>query len=309
MQAQRHAIFALLGGSTVRSGSGLGPLGMRPKYVSARRAHPLGVHIAHDDAHQVARLVILLEEGFGVRPRDLFEIAHVADHRLAVRVRLERRVHGLLNQRSDRLALRAHAALFHHHVLLLIELAHDGLQEFFRFQEEPQLGGVRRQAEGVACPVLRRAGVQVAAAGALDGVAVFVLDHEFARAFLRRLESGFQVLELLRVRLRTLTPLVAQRQESLVHAVQRVALFLVVAAAQRGRALERHVLEDVRQARDALDLLHAAHIGVSEKARHRRLMALHHDERHAVLQREAADARLDFLKAAGGGQRACHYAN
>src|SRR5258708_1054794 len=117
------------------------------------------------------------------------------------------------------------------------------------------------------------------------------------------------VLDLPRVRLRPRGPLVTQRQESLVHAVQRVALLCVVPPAQRGRALERHVLEDVRQAGDAFDFLHAAHIGVSEKTRHRRLMALHHDERHAVLQREAADARLDFLKAAGGGKRACHHSN
>ena len=51
----------------------------------------------------------------------------------------------LLQQPADGIAVGAHAALFNHHIALLVELAHDRMQEALRFEVGPKFQPVFRK--------------------------------------------------------------------------------------------------------------------------------------------------------------------
>ena len=87
-------------------------------------------------------------------------------------------------------AVGAHAALFHHHVALFVELAHDRILEAIRLQRRPELKLVRRQRVHVSGLVVAGEGVQADAAVALDDLAELVLDDVLVGIFDGRL-PGF----------------------------------------------------------------------------------------------------------------------
>jgi hypothetical protein len=96
---------------------------------------------------------------------------------------------------------------------------------------------------------------------------------------------------------------------------QRGFLGGVIQGAEGARALERHVLEHVRQPGDAGHLLGRADVGVGEKRSHWRLMPLEHDEFPAVLKGKFSHVGLDGFevirrsaKSAGpGGKQERHH--
>ncbi len=209
-----------------------------------------------------------------------------------------------LNQLAHGVALRAHPALFHHHVALFVELTQNRLVVALRFQEEPQLGGVRGEAEEILGQVGRSGGVEAAPAGGLDRQAKFIRHDKFARRRLGGLEFVAQFLELGGVRLVTLAALRVKRGESLLHFFERRFFLRVIARADARAALERHVLEHVRQAGDARHFLRGADVRVRVKRNHGRIVPLEHDEPHAVVERELLDAALQLRELRADASRA-----
>ena len=88
-------------------------------------------------------------------------------------------------------------------------------------------------------------------------------------------------------------PLAPEIVENLVHLLHgRVLGFQVHGADGRG-TLEGHVLEDVGQARDALDLVHGADVRVGQDGEDGGVMVLHYDEGESVVEREFRDVLLE----------------
>ena len=78
-------------------------------------------------------------------------------------------------------------------------------------------------------------------------------------------ELALQLLQSGLIRLHTLPALDLQRQERLIYLSHRFGFGLVVFCADGSGSLERHVLEQVRKARDPPDLIDRTDIGVGVK--------------------------------------------
>ena len=138
----------------------------------------VGIEIAHQRDDHVAGNVMLLEELHRIGRRERLQVRGITHGRAVVRIRRECRAEKLLDQPSGRIAVGAHAALFHHHVALLVELAQHRIGEAVRFDGGPQLNHVRRHGVHVAGVVIAGAGVHAHAAVTLDNLAELVLDDE-----------------------------------------------------------------------------------------------------------------------------------
>ena len=88
-------------------------------------------------------------------------------------------------------------------------------------------------------------------------------------------------------------PFVSEIVEYLVHLLHGRVLGLQVHGAYCRGTLEGHVLEDVGQARDALDLVDGADVRVGKDGEDGGVMVLHHDEGESVVEGEFRDVLLE----------------
>ena len=138
-----------------------------------------GVHIAHDGDDDVAADVILFVEGHGLGGVDLADFAGPADGAAAVVVGHVGGGHELLDEAADGIGVGAHAALFHDHVALLVELAGHGIGQAARLHPRPQLQAVFRHRPEVLRVVEAGFGVQAVRAVGFGNLSELVGDDEF----------------------------------------------------------------------------------------------------------------------------------
>ena len=196
----------------------------------------------------------------------------------------ERRAEELLEQAARGTAVGAHAALFHHHVALLVELAHHRMQQAVRLQRGPQLELVRRHGVHVAGLVVVGEGVHAHAAVALDDFAELVVDDVLVGGLDRILPGLLQLRQLLRILAHALDALGLIGGVGLLDLCQRDLLGGIVGGADVGRALEGHVLHHVRQAGFVQRILRRAGIDHGEEREHRRLGPAPQDDGQTVRQ-------------------------
>ena len=139
------------------------------------------------------------------------------------------------------------------------------------------------------------------AAGALDDVGELVLDHQVTGGVLRYLQRGLQFGDALGIAAAELLPLGGERGVGGIDRLQRYHFGLVVGGADLGRALERHVLEHMRQAGDARDFLGRADVDEVEEGNHGRNGALVDHQRQSVVQLANGQVLLELLDVHGGG--------
>ena len=307
VEPNRHAAFKFLRRFHGAHGFRFRRRGNAAEIRFGQTFHLLRVHVANDTDDHVAGLIVSLEEIHRVFPGKVLQVAHVADGRLAVWVRLvgdgKKFFHGF----PDGVAIGPHPALLHHHIALLVEFAEHGIAEPFGFKEEPKLGGVRRQAEEVVCLVAGGGCIQSASARLFDRRTKLVADHKLPGGVLRGFELAFQLLYRLRAGASAFVALPLQGFERGVHPIQGVLLFGVILGADGGGALEGHVFEHVGEPGKPRLFLGRSGVHIRIEGSHRGLMALQHDELHSVREREFGDAGLHLLERflRRGGERDC----
>ncbi len=212
-----------------------------------------------------------LEKVGRIGRREALQIGGVADGGPVIRVRHERGAEKLLNQPPSRTAVGAHAALFHHHVALFVELAHHRMHHPVRLQRRPKLDLVRRQRVHVGGFVIAGERVHAHAAVAFHDLAELVFHHVFVGRRDGVLPGFFQLRQLLRVLPHALNALCLIRGIGLLDFFQRNFLRRVVGGADVGRALEGHVLHHVRQSGFVARVLRRPGVHQREERKHRRL--------------------------------------
>jgi hypothetical protein len=190
----------------------------------------------------------------------------------------------LLEQPPGGLAVRAHPALLHDHVALLVELAHHGLEEPLGLQVGPQLQAVGGEGIVVVGLVAAGAGVETDAALAVHDLAERVGDHVAVGLLDGLLPGLLQLRHLLLVRAYRPAPLRVVGDVGLLHLLQGGLLGGVVGGADDVRPLEGHVLEHVGQAGDAGHLAVGPHVDVDVEGEDRRFGPLQDDQGEAVVQ-------------------------
>ena len=123
-----------------------------------------------------------------------------------------------------------------------------------------------------------------------------VRDHVAVGLFHGGLELLLQVRNFLRIGLQALVALGVVLVVDVLHFVHGLALERVVLGADGLGALERHVLEHVRDAGLAARIVHRAGVDIGVERDHRRLMPLENDEVQSVGERELGDALFKILQ-------------
>ena len=113
------------------------------------------------------------------------DLAGPADAAAAVVVRHVGGGEELLDETADGVGVGAHAALFDHHVALLVELARHGVGEAAALELGPELEAVLGHGPEVLGVVEPGLGVQAVRAVALGDIGELVGDDVFVRLVLR----------------------------------------------------------------------------------------------------------------------------
>ncbi|OQA05066.1 MAG: hypothetical protein BWY66_02758 [bacterium ADurb.Bin374] len=254
------------------------------------------IDVADDDRGQVRRRVMLSEELLRLFPADRLQVGHVADDRLAVGMREECEVAELLEQLPDRPVVDAHPAFFHDDVLFRVEFAKAGVEEPVRLHRKPHLEFVRREARCISGEIVTRERIQADAAGLLDRLGELVVHDELLRGRLRLVVFLPKRIDDLRIGAGSLDLFRAKPRERLIFLLHALELFREILRTDGVRPLERHVLEDVGDAGDALGFVDRSDIGEGHHRDDRRVMPFDDDELHPVRKGETGHPLFEFGK-------------
>ena len=164
----------------------------------------------------------------------------------------------LLPQQAAGAGLDPQASLFHHDVALRVELPQHRVADAVAVEDEPQLGAIGGQGEEVVGDVVAGRGVE-ALRPVLGEDAVQLVAHVvLAGRILELPQAAAQARERTGVGLVPLTELGGERVGHHVDAGEDRQLGRIVLGADRARALEQHVLEEMGRPRDPRPLVHAA---------------------------------------------------
>ena len=254
------------------------------------------VEVAHQKQRDVLRGVVNAVELVRLRLGNGRNVRGPADRGPLVRMRFPE--HGLerLLKLAQRSGFRPHAALLEHDIALRVKFAKDRAQQTLRFHPAPQLQFVGRHRDEVGGQVLGRERVHAGAArGGVDPVEfVFHQDlplfcHQFVELFLQLPVSLRLVFRLLQVVYLPAPPGGAHLRHLLAHPLANPFLFgddfevlLVVLGADRRRAFEHHVLEQVRHAGDTGPFVGAADVRHPAARDGRFIVPLHHQQLHPI---------------------------
>ena len=279
----------------------------------------VGLEVADQNQRDVLRRIVQCVKLVSLRLGDGRDVRRPADHWPAVRMRLpEHRLERFLKF-AKRRGLGAHAALLEHHVALGVKLAEHRPQQPLRLHPRPKLELVRRHGNEVAGHVVGREGVHAGRAGGGVDAVELVLDEHLALRGDQFLELGlkFAVALGLVFRLGHVVDLAApQGQPHLgllpAHGVAHhfllindLGVALGIARADGRRALEHHVLEEVRDAGDAGALVDAADARHPSAGDGRRVVPLDHEQFHAVGERALINRHLLRLAKRHSGESDC----
>ena len=255
-----------------------------------------GIEVAHEHRRDVVGSVVGRKEGVGLLAGDLGDVTGPADDLPVVGVRGPGHgIEGLAHDASGP-TLQRLAALFEDHVPLAVELPEHGIGQAVGLQPHPQLQLVGGQAGDVEGAVLAGAGVEAGAAGLGVDLVHLVLDdeaplllHQAVKGLDQLLEPGRPGLGIHHVG--DLAPALPLAQDGhllpdadldLVLQVVQLPVPLRVPGADGARALEHHVLEQVRDTGHAGGLVGAAHAGHPAQGDGGLVVAFHHHQPHAV---------------------------
>ena len=266
----------------------------------------VGIEIADQPDHHVAGNVVALEEFSRVGGGKALQIGSVADGGPVIGIGHEGCAQELLDQAAGGTAVGTHAALFHDHVALFVELAHHGMHHAIRLERGPQLDLIRRHGVHVGSFVVVGEGVHADTAVALDDFAELVR-HDVLVGFLDRILPGFlQLGQLLGILTDPLGALSFVGGVGLLDFLQRGLLGSVVGGADVGRALEGHVLHHVSQTGFVQGILRGAGVDLSEEREDRGLRPAPEDDGKAVgqsLDRDSLFVGRQILRSERQGRR------
>ena len=265
-----------------------------------------GLEVTDQYKRDVLRRVMERIKGVGLRLGDGRDVRWPADHRPAVRVRLPKQRLERFLEFAQRRRLGAHAALLEHHVALGVKLPEHRPQQPLRLHPRPKLELVRRHGDEVAGHVVGGEGVHAGGAGGGVDAVELVLDEHLALRGDQLVELGleFAVALGLVFRLGQVVDLAAPEGQAHLgllpaHGVAHhflllddLGVALGIARADGRRALEHHVLEEVRDTGDAGPLVHAADARHPAAGDGRRVVPLDHEQLHAVGERALLDRHL-----------------
>ena len=170
-------LFGLDGGHLLRLGTG----GNAAEIFFQHRQRLGGLDVADHGYHDVRSHVILLVEFHGLGGVDLAHFAGPADAAAAVRVGHVSGGDELLKETALGVGIGAHAALFDHHVALLVELAGHGVGQAAALEIGPEFKAVLRHGPEELGVVEAGFSVQAFGAVALGNVGELVGNDEFVR--------------------------------------------------------------------------------------------------------------------------------
>ena len=276
------------------------------------------LEVADQHEGDVLRRVVGGVEFIGLRLADRGNVRGPADDRPAIGVGdPEHGVELFLGAAQGR-GLRAHAPLFEDDVALGVELAEDGVELPLAFHPHPKLELVGGDGDEVSGDILGREGVHAGGAGGGVDLVELILHENLALGGDQLLEFLVQLLVALclilgleqvvnfaaTIRGAHFLLLLAHQIADALLLGDDLLVFFVVGSAQRGRALEHHVLKQVRHAGDAGAFVGAADFGDPAARYSRFALAFEHEDLHAVGERFFDDARLLRLgRCAGDKQR------
>ena len=264
------------------------------------------LEVADEDQGDVLRRVVEGVKFIGLLLGNGRDVGGPADDRPLIRVGNPH--HGFIDlvELAQRRGLGAHPAFLEDDIALGVELAKDGAQETLGLHPHPKLELVRRHGDEVAREVSGGEGVHArGAAGGIDAIEL-VLHENLALRLDELLEFLLQLaiarrlaLGLLHVLDVTPTPrgahehfLLADLIAELLLRVDDLEVLLVILGAERGRALEHHVLEEMRDARDAGPLVRAADMRDPSASNGRVIVPLDHEDAKTIGQRFLDDVHL-----------------
>ncbi len=273
---------------------------MQPSEIFLRHAfHLRGIDVADNTHRDIRWRVVCVEKPLGVLHPEILDIACPAARHIAIRVRRDGRSQHLLHHLALRIRFDAHAALLAHYVAFFIKLPVYRMQKTRRLQIEPQLHAVRRKIVKVVCGIFAGAGIHSHAAVFFYDSRIEVRHNVAVRFFGGLVHRGLKCLDLFGI---GFGELVALRFELVIDAFDIVhGLFFrrPVGAADGVGALESHVLEHVRQAREAFRIVYRPCVHISMERYNRRLMTFQNNEMHAVGEREFRHPFLEFGEVLG----------
>ena len=300
---QRDAALAVLLGLGGRRLRGQRLRGDRAEGRAHQSEEGGRVHVPHGGEHGVVRGVPGAEETLGVRRAQELHVPVPADDRAAIGVRDERGGEEQFHELARRVVLVALAALLANHLALGVELAHHRRAQTLGLDARPQRQPVGGQADLVGGDVDAGAGVEILrTVGGVDRVDL-VLDDERPRLLLRRGQAGFEGGEFRGVAAGALAALGVQVVDDRLDPLEQRALGRPVARPERARALEHHVLEQVREAAGPFGLLGRADAKLHGERDRGGLVPRQHDDAHPVGERLLDDPRLQVGHLPGDGDR------
>ena len=203
-----------------------------------------------------------------------------------------------LGELAERRRFRPHPALLEHHVALRVKLPEHRTQQPLRLHPHPQLQLVLRHRDEVARQVRGRERVHPRRTARRVEPVPLVLHDDLPLLRDQPVELLLQLLVTRRLVLRLLqvidlaTPprrahlrlLQAHRIAQLLLLGDDPQILLVILRAHRRRALEHHVLEEMRDARDAGPFIRAADVGNPAAGDGGIVVPFDHEHAHSVGQ-------------------------
>ena len=240
--------FRILRGLRADELRGLAAGGNAAKVFRNSRHGGYGVEVTHDGHHQVAGYVVRLEEVHRIRRREILQVARVPNGWAMVRVRVEGNRQELLDHALGRVGIGSHAALFHHHIALLVKLAHHRMGEAFGFEIGPQFKTVDRHGVKINRLIVGGERVQPDPTLALHNLVESALDDILVSPGDGIFPRLFEFRDLLGIAAGGLDPFGAISGIGRFDLGQSRLLGCIIGGADLVGAFERHVLHHVRQA-------------------------------------------------------------
>ena len=176
----------------------------------------------------------------------------------------------------------AHAALFLHHVALLVELALDRMRDALALEVGPKLKPVGGHASRSTASSLLGRGIQIDSAVLLGDLGELVGDDILLRGGLSILKGLLQLSEFGRILADAFAVLVVVGRVGGLDFGERDLFCGVVRGADLGGTLEGHVLEHVSEAACAQRIVRRARIDQRVEAEDRGFGTLTDDQREAI---------------------------
>jgi hypothetical protein len=216
-------------------------------------------------------------------------------------VRLERRGEVRFVEQAAGARVDAHAALFHDHVTLGVELAEDRMRHPVRLEHEPQLRAVRGELDEVERRLVRRHRIQALRAVARQDLIELVRHDQRARRVFELVDAVAEAAH--RGRIGAGPARGHHRVVRRVDTVEPASLRRGIARAHGRGPLEQQVLEQVGDARRADVLVHAADIELRNERDRGRPVPAEQEEAHPVLEHDLAHGQLIAAQRLAGHRR------